>query len=239
MRRNIIREFEELAEALSNYSLMLAYNLQNLCVKAEEASLIPIKVMVEGEMQNLEKCTVIGKKDDYSFMIFPKFDEDMPAVVKGIMDVHPEFKLEEESMKVDSLDGNGNPTEVDARYVLVTMPEVNDDRYDLLKQATKYYYESSKSQMEIANGKADIRLAELTVGETEENMKLIKAERDRVNKQWNDHRDGLYNDKLKEIEEAHNKWLAEDAERKRRQQEAEDARGDSVTKSMRMDAGKK
>ena len=40
---------------------------------------------------------------------------------------------------------------------------------------------------------------------------------------------------LKEIEDAHNKWLAEDAQRKKAQQDAANARGEGVINSMRLD----
>ena len=234
MRRSIIREFEQLSESLSNYSTMFGYNLKNLCIKAEEVSLLPVQVMVEGEMQNLEKCTTIAKKDDYSFMIFPNYEEDMLAVAKGIMAVHPEFKQEEKTMKVDTVDSEGNPTEADAHYILVTMPEVDDDRYDALKKGVEALYEGCKNQMDVANTNADVKLAVLTVDETPENMRLIKAERDKLNKQWTEHRDGLYHEKLQEIEDVHNKWLNQKADLDQKQKEKEDARGENVTYSMRM-----
>ena len=234
MRRSIIREFEQLSESLSNYSTMFGYNLKNLCIKAEEVSLLPVQVLVEGEMQNLEKCTVIARKDDYSFMIFPKYEEDMLAIAKGIMAVHPEFKQEEKTMKVDTLDSDGNPTEADAPYILVTMPEVDDDRYDLLKNATEGLYESCKKQMEGANANADVKLAPMIVDETPENLRLIKAERDKLNKQWTEHRDGLYHEKLQEIEDAHNKWITQKTALDQKEKEKEAARGENVTYSMRM-----
>ena len=234
MRRSIIREFEQLSESLSNYSTMFGYNLKNLCIKAEEVSLLPVQVLVEGEMKNLEKCTTIAKKDDYSFMIFPNYEEDMLAVAKGIMAVHPEFKQEEKTMKVDTVDSEGNPTEADAHYILVTMPEVDDDRYDALKKGVEALYEGCKNQMDVANTNADVKLAVLTVDETPENMRLIKAERDKLNKQWTEHRDGLYHEKLQEIEDAHNKWLNQKADLDQKQKEKEDARGENVTYSMRM-----
>jgi hypothetical protein len=215
---------------------MFGYNLKNLCVKAEEVSLLPIQAMVEGELQNLEKCTTIAKKDDYSFMIFPNFEEDMLAVAKGIISVHPEFKQEEKTMKVDTLDSDGNPTEADAPYILVTMPEVDDDRYDLLKDATNALHEACKNQMNAANSKADINLAQLTVDETEENMNLIKAERDKLNKQWNDQREDLYTAKLQEIEDAHNKWLAALDEQEEKRKEYEASHSQDVVLSMRLDS---
>jgi hypothetical protein len=206
----------------------------NLCVKAEEVSLLPIEVLIEGEVQNLEKCTTIGKKDDYSFMIVPKFDEDLPSLAYSITRVHPEFKQEIQSMKVESADINGATTEKDVRYILVTMPEVNDDRYDVLKDGVKVCYEECKAQMEAANVKSKAKIAEFGIGESEDDLDRIKKGIDQLNDQWYGQRDKLYNEKLQEIEDAHNKWLAEKSEADQRQQEEEAARGDEVTYSMRM-----
>ena len=234
MRRNIIREFDKLAEDLSNFTAMFNFRLKDLCVKAEEVALLSVKVLIEGEQQTLEKCTTIAKQDDYSFMIFPHYDEDMTALQQGIMAVHPEFKQKIESMKIEVATKGGDSQEQDARYVLVTMPEVDDDRYDLLKNAVKAMYDQCKGQMETANTRADAKLAELTVGEEKANIDLIKEKRDELNDEWNGKRDDIYNAKLQEIEDAHNKWLAEKSETDQRQQEEEAARGDEVTYSMRM-----
>ena len=234
MKRAIINEFERLGETLSNYNAIFAYRLMNLCVKAEEVSLLPIEVLIEGEVQNLEKCTTIGKKDDYSFMIVPKFDEDLPSLAYSITRVHPEFKQEIQSMKVESADINGATTEKDVRYILVTMPEVNDDRYDVLKDGVKVCYEECKAQMEAANVKSKAKIAEFGIGESEDDLDRIKKGIDQLNDQWNGQRDKLYQEKLQEIEDAHNKWLAEKSETDQRQQEEDAARGNEVTYSMRM-----
>lgn len=234
MRRVIIREFEELADALSSYTTVFAYRIKNLCVKAEEASLLPVKALIEGEMQNLEQCAIIAKDGDYDFMIFPKYEEDMMQIGNGILSEHPEFKQKIDTMKVDTTDRDGNPKEADAHYIRVTMPEVDDDRYDLLKEGVKAAYEQCKAQMEAANVKADARLLQITVGETEENLDLIKEERKKLNKQWNDHRDKLYNEKLQEIEDAHNKWLADKQEREQRKAEQDAAHNDNVSSSMKL-----
>jgi hypothetical protein len=174
MRRATINEFDQLGEMLSNYCGVFAYRLKNLCVKAEEVSLLPIEVLVEGQVMKLEKCTTIGKKDEYSFMIFPNFDEDMASLGYGITRVHPEFKQEIQSMKVDSVDENGNPKEMNIRYILVTMPVVDDDRYDVLKDGVKVCYEECKAQMQLCNTKADAKFAELTVAESDEDIERLK-----------------------------------------------------------------
>ena len=234
MRRATIKEFDQLAEMLSNYCGVFAYRLKNLCVKAEEVSLLPIEVLIEGQVQKLEKCTIIGKKDDYSFMIFPNFDEDMAALAYGITRVHPEFKQKIESMKVDTVDENGNDKPVDVRYILVTMPEVDDNRYDVLKDGVKVCYEECKAQMQAANAKADAKFAQLTIGESDEDIDKLKKGREKLNEQWNGKRDQLYNDKLKEIEDAHNKWISENAMIHQRNKEDAAANSENVVSSMRM-----
>lgn len=234
MKRAILREFDDLGEKLSSLSGVFAYRLRNLCVKAEEVSLLPIQVMIEGEPQKLEQCTTIGKDDDYSFMIFPNYDEDMEALGHAIFIAHPEFKQEIESMKVDSVDEAGNSKEADVRYIRVTMPEVDDNRYDVLKDGVKVAYEECKAQMEVANAKADARFAQLSVGESEEDLEKLKNAREKLNDEWNGQRDKIYNDKLQEIEDAHNKWLSERSEQEQKRQEDEASHSDTAAHSMQL-----
>lgn len=234
MRRSIIKEFDQLGESLSNQSAQFAYRMKNLCVKAEEVALLPVEILIEGEFQKLESCATIGKKDDYSFMVFPNYEEDLETMGKGIFRVHPEFKQKIESMQVDSVDEAGKNKSMDVHYILLTMPEVDDDRYDVLKDGVKVCYEDCKARMEVLNRKADAKFAELTIGDTDEDVKKLKAAREKLNEQWYGHRDKLYNEKLQEIEEAHNKWLAERGEEERKRMEDEASHNDDVALSMRM-----
>lgn len=235
MRRAVLKEYDLLGESLSNESAVFGYRLKNFCVKAEEVSLLPIKVLIEGELQLLEDCTTIGKPDEYSFMIFPRYDEDMTILGQSIMVAHPEFKQEIKSMTVDSVDEKGDPKEVDVRYLLLTMPEVDDDRYDLLMDGVKVCYDECKAQMEAAAAHADARFAELVVLESEEDKNKLEKGVEALKKQWNDHRDNIYNEKLQEIEDAHNKWLSEHNAIEQKRQEDEASHGDSAAHSMKID----
>lgn len=223
-----------MGESLSNQSAQFAYRMKNLCVKAEEVALLPVEILIEGEFQKLESCATIGKKDDYSFMVFPNYEEDLETMAKGIFRVHPEFKQKIGSMQVDSVDEAGKNKSMDVHYILLTMPEVDDDRYDVLKDGVKVCYEECKARMEVLNRKADAKFAELTIGDTDEDVKKLKAAREKLNEQWYGHRDKLYNEKLQEIEEAHYKWLAERGEEERKRMEDEASHNDDVALSMRM-----
>ena len=195
-----------LGDALSTLNAQFSYRLMNLCVKAEPVSLLSIEAMIEGEPQKLEECARIGKEDDYSFQIFPNYDDDISALAKAIFMDHPEFKQEMRTMQVDISEDESKPDMQDVYYIQVTMPEVDDNRYDVLKNGVKAFYEENKAQMEAVSAKYDAKFATLLDGESPEDVKKVKEARDKQTKTWYEQRDKIYNDKLQEIEDAHEKW---------------------------------
>lgn len=208
MKRSIGNELNELYTKLSNLSGVFGYQLQNLCVKAEPVALLTIEVNVEGENQKLEDCTTIAKNDEYSFMIVPHYEDDIPALEQGILKAHPEFKLKKKTMTVDSMDLKGNPKEVEVPYILATMPDVTDERYDILNESVKLLYDNCKAKMEAAILKSDTKLAGLLVSEGKDTVDEVTDAIDMIKKEWNDKRDQTRDEKLKEIEDAYQKWLA-------------------------------
>lgn len=214
MKREIIKEFDKLGEALSTLNAQFAYRLMNLCVKAEPVSLLSIEAMIEGESQHLEKCAKIGLEDEYTFQIFPNYSGDIPVVAQAIFKEHPEFKQEMKTMKVNASVDENKPDEQDVPYIQLTMPEVDDERYDVLKNGVNAIYEANKAQMEAVTAKADAKFAELIVDESKQDIEQLKEARDKQTKTWYEQRDSIYNNKLKEIEEGHNKWLVKQARQK-------------------------
>ena len=217
MRRDIIKEFDMLGDALSTLSAQFAYRLMNLCVKAEPVSLLSIEANIEGEFQKLEDCAQIGKEDDYSFQIVPNYDDDLPTLAQAVFREHPEFKQEFKKLQVDISEDPNNPDVHDVYYLqltIVTMPEVDDNRYDVLKNGVKGAYDENKAQMEAVSAKYDAKLAKLLDGESDEDIKKVKEARDKQTKMWYEQRDLLYNEKIKEIEEAHDKWQMEQKKEK-------------------------
>ncbi len=195
-----------LGDALSTLNAQFSYRLMNLCVKAEPVSLLSIEANIEGEFQKLEDCAQIGKEDDYSFQIVPNYDDDLPTLAQAVFREHPEFKQEFKKLQVDISEDPNNPDVHDVYYLQVTMPEVDDERYDLLKNGVKAYYEENKAQMEAVSAKYDAKLATLLDSESPEDAKKVKEARDKQTKTWYEQRDKIYNDKLQEIEDAHEKW---------------------------------
>ena len=236
MRRATIREFDSLGEKYTNSISVMDFRFRNLCIKSDPMALLSVKVLIEGELQNIEQCADVGKDNDYQFMVFPKYEEDLGQIAKGILEVHSEFKVEGKTMPIESVDENGNDQTVDVKYLLLTMPVVNDDRYKVLKDGVDAIYQDCKIQMESANNISKAKFAELAPGETKEDLDKLDKELKRLNKQWNEQRDKIHQAKLDDIEEAHNKWLAEQAEQMQQRTEQENARGEEAAHSMKMNS---
>ena len=214
MNRAAIREFDKMSDSLSTLNAQFAYRLMNLCVKSEPVALLPILVNIEGELQKLEECAQISKDDDYTFKVFANYSSDIPALAQGIFKTHPEFKQEMFDEEVEYIDEDGEERMDKVPYILLTMPDVDDERYDVLKDGVKVIYEDTKVRMENVIANADAKMAELMAGESEADIEKVKKNRDKQVKTWTEQRDKIHAEKLQEIEEAHNKWLNEEAERR-------------------------
>lgn len=206
MKRSISNQYDQLQEKLKGYVAMMNFRYINLCIKADPVSLIPVKVNVEGTEKNLEQVAMTAKKDDYRFWIVPKYDEDKDSICKGIAKVHPEFKQKEDTLKIEGISEDGEA--YDVHYIELTMPDVDDNRYNALKDAVDVVYQECKTLMEAAVSKAKAEIAFLSVGETKEDIDGINKAVDNLNEKCEEQRDKLRDKKLQDIEDAYKKWLS-------------------------------
>lgn len=197
----------QLQEKLQGYIGMMFIGYANLCVKVEPVSLLTISVDVEGDLKKLEDVATIGQKDEYQLMIIPHLDEDLPAIGQGIFNAHPEFKQEQEKMEVEMPDGKKRQTP----YILVTMPEVDKNRRDVLKQAADALYNDTKVKMDTAIAQTDAKIAAMSADEKPEDVDNIKASLKEKKEMWEKHRDQMHDDKLKEIEDGYQHHLQQQA----------------------------
>lgn len=216
----------QLQEKLQGYIGMMFIGYANLCVKVEPVSLLTISVDVEGDLKKLEDVATIGQKDEYQLMIIPHLDEDLPAVGQGIFNAHPEFKQEQEKMEVEMPDGKKRQTP----YILVTMPEVDKNRRDVLKQAADALYNDTKVKMDIAIAQSDAKIAAMCVNEKPEDVDNIKESLKEKKEMWDKHRDQMHDDKLKEIEEGYQHYLQQQAAQK--SQQANQDAGKSISMQL-------
>ncbi len=235
MKRSIINQLSQLSERHQGYVAALNYRYLNLCIKAEEASLLPVQVVIENEARNLEDVAYAGKKegDDYSLYVAPKFMDDLTPLSEAVLRSHPEFKQTILNETIDLGEGQG---EQEVSYLKFTMPEVDDDRYDLLKQGVDTFYDMCKADMTAASAEAEARLAVLGIDEKPEDLDNLKKAVDEVNEMWAKKRDELRDEKLKEIEEAYAHWQAGQDEVLGKERENDAAHNDYVARSIKLNS---
>jgi hypothetical protein len=81
---------------------------------------------------------------------------------------------------------------------------------------------------------ADVQFATLSIDEKPEDVDNLKKGVDETNEMWIKKRDQLRDEKLKEIEDAHNKWITDQQATAQKKQEDDAAHNQDVGSSMRM-----
>ncbi len=215
MKRSVINKFEMMEGKLSGYVAQLNFRFMNLCVKAEPMSLLSARFNIQGEEKPIEDVAQVSKKGDYQFMAIPNFEDDMAPLAVGIALKHPEFKQEYGEETVNVVDEQGNPQSVKVKYLLLTMPEVDNNRYEALKTAVDAAYNQCKTQMKAVVERAEPEMALLQEGEDQQDIDRVKKAVERLKKSYNEQRDKLYDEKIKEIDEAHENWQINQVEKRR------------------------
>ena len=200
---------------LSGYVAQLNFRFMNLCVKAEPMSLLSARFNIQGEEKPIEDVAQVSKKGDYQFMAIPNFEDDMAPLAVGIALKHPEFKQEYGEETVNVVDEQGDPQSVKVKYLLLTMPEVDNNRYDALKTAVDAAYNQCKTQMKAVVERAEPEIALLQEGEDQQDIDRVKKAVERLKKSYIEQRDKLYDEKIKEIDEAHENWQINQVEKRR------------------------
>ena len=200
---------------MSGYVAQLNFRFMNLCVKAEPMSLLSARFNIQGEEKPIEDVAQVSKKGDYQFMAIPNFEDDMAPLAVGIALKHPEFKQEYGEETVNVVDEQGDPQSVKVKYLLLTMPEVDNNRYDALKTAVDAAYNQCKTQMKAVVERAEPEMALLQEGEDQQDIDRVKKAVERLKKSYIEQRDKLYDEKIKEIDEAHENWQICQVEKRR------------------------
>lgn len=232
MKRAIVNQYNQLEEKYTGIVNLMNYRFLNMCVKAEEGALLPVKVQIDGQTLNLEDVATMAKKNDYEFVIMPNYTDDLLQVGKGITMVHPEFKQTVDKLEVEVYDANQQKVKRYLPYILLTMPEVDDERYDLLKQLVGASYDECKVRMDAAKAKTTKDLAPLLVDEMDADQ--IREFFNKLNEDWEGKREGLYKEKMDEIEKAYIKWLGDQGQQEIAKMNEEDALGKDVCTSMKI-----
>jgi len=215
----------EYSSLLEGYSGLFIVRLANLCVKSNPISLIPVIVDHPLGEKNIEEVADASVPDDDHIDVYPKLEDDIFVIGKGILEAHPEFKMSVETMK------NGDE---EMRYLHFTMPKVDKNRRDVLLQAVDACYNECKSQLDENKMKYEAQLAEKIPSLSKEDADKAKEDFNNTYKANKDIIDTKNKEKIQEIEEAYQRYLKNKATSDKGAQEEAAATGDDVKTSFRM-----
>lgn len=231
MRKSIALLLGEVEGILSGYATLMNFRFMNLCVKAEPSSLLPLTIEYDSERYNIEKVAGVSMPNKKQLQIFPKSPELLYAIGQAIAKTHPEFKQEIVKFEPEDEDGllEGLPTgesdeyEDDTQTILLTMPTVNKDRYDVLNKAIDGLYDETKAKIETYFGAYTERVAaKLSLANPEEldeaktGLESVRDNHKKLIKEY-------YENKKKEIEDAYQLYLSEQQVKATAKQEQEAA----------------
>ena len=205
----------EMDGKLSGYAAMLNYRYMNLCVEAEAAALVPITVTdIEGNVYNIEQVADCMQPNQFAFEIVPRRMPMLPFIQKGIAETHPEFKQEVIIPKDEDRFYMSGTVDYDSeRHILCTMPEVDDERYKLLTETVKALYDECMVEVDKIKTKYTQMLADRSKDLPEDEADEAKTEQEKLLNQYSEAIKNYRDNKEKEIEDAHNNWVADEAEK--------------------------
>lgn len=234
MKRSVRNIIEEAKSKLGGHVALYSYHLMNLVIKVDPVSLLGVNVKTEEGDATIERVADVFKTDDFHFAVVPKQQEYIVDLGKGILEVHPEFKQEVKNIKElmeEEADIDDDETYL---FILLSMPEVNDDRYKVLKDGVNAYSDAIekkvKTVFDFYNLKVETHVAPLSQEEKDEAKAAMEELDEMAGKTINEFKER----KLKEIEEAYQKYLVEQAEKENERQNEEKAHGKTAGMSMKM-----
>lgn len=230
MRKSIETLISEMKSKMSGYAVMLQYRYMNLCVKAEPAALLSFTVTDDEEEEtNLEDVASAGMANDYQFEIYPNDPKMVFAICKGIKTAHPEFKIDTRTEESDE------ESEENQVVIVCTMPEVNKDRHDLLIEGVDTLYDQCKAKLDANHATYKTRLTAKLVGSSEGDVQEAEDELEKVYKTHDDICLEYKEEKVKEIEEAYQRYLDEQKKKQEAADERAAARGENAKTQYRVD----
>ena len=220
MNNYIAIELSEFQKKMNGYLMMFNYRLTNYCVKAEPTAMLPVTVELTGKAYNFEEVAFATKPDDYTFDVYPKNQNNLQAIIDGVFDIHPEFKME---IKTDKNNNND-----DVRHVIYTMPEVNKDRHDLLAETSKTFHQECLAYLDACYTKQQTKLVEAFTQMTPIEVNEAKAGFKNIYDDAKGQAQQLLDAKLSEIEDGYQRYLTQ-------QEESGNGEYMDYTKGVRLD----
>lgn len=221
MTNYIAVELTEFEKKMSGYIMLFNYRMTNLCVKAEPTALLPVTVALDSSEYNFEDVAVTMRPDEFTFDVYPKNQNNLQAIVRGVEEMHPEFNMEVKTEKQD--DGK------EIHHVVYTMPDVDKTRRDLINETSKIFHKECLAKLNVCYVKQQTQMTEafehLSASDVDEAKDSLKKIYEESKKQA----DKLLDAKLQETEEAYQHYLEG-----KKDDNQKDGSGFDVTKAMKL-----
>lgn len=215
----------ELQKKMSAYAALLNYRYMNLCVKAEPASLLPVTVQLPEDDVDIEEVADVTVPQENQLQVYAKDQAFLLPISKAIFVAHPEFKIEEVPDEDDE----------DEKTLLLTMPEVNKDRHDALVNGVDVLYEEAKGKIQVSFTEYSARIVDKTKNLHPDEIKEAKDALEDVNKQHTDLIKQYTDAKKAEIEDAYQRYLANQAQKEAARKEEEAAHDEKAGLGMKLE----
>lgn len=212
---------------MNGYISLLSFRYMNLCVKAEAASLLPVTVTVNGQDMNIEGLADVAVPQEDMLAVVPHESAYLLQIGKGVMLAHPEFKM-------DIVQPEKSKNEED-KYLTFTMPEVDDARHDLLIDGVDTLHDQCIAKINLLLDVYTVKIAAKMVGEDLETIDAVKDKLTDMHDFYTDLCNKQADVKKKEIEDAYQKYLAEQEAKLQEKQEEVAAHSDEVAQRMKLD----
>lgn len=230
MRITVYKLLQEAQQKMNGYAVYMNYQFMHFGVKAEPAALLSVEVEVGGERMNLEDVADVAIPQDDQFALIPKEQDFLFDICKAVAQAHPDYKIGQKLIngeEEDSLDGEED------RYVLCTMPEVNDDRHDVGMNYVKAIYEEMTAKIDTTHAAYGAEIIKQLASAKPEEIDEAKEEFQKIYDQMKDICKSYRKEKEKQIEEAYQDYLKKKAEAEHAESERQAARGED--KSSKLD----
>ena len=176
-----------------------------------------------GEEKDFEEVADCAIPDDDHIEAYPKSEEFLFAIGKGVLEVHPEFIMKEKTIKMGGQD---------MRILSFKMPPVDKDRRDLLNNAVDAFYQETKAQHDETKAKYSVKIADRLSDASKEDADNYKKRFDDAYKNNCDIAQQTVDDKKKEIEEAYQRYLQNKATAEKAAKEQQAAEGEDVKSKL-------
>lgn len=227
MTKEISLLLGELKSRLNAYVGLMGFRFSNLCVKSDPVAMLPIAVEINGEPYYIEDTCDITQPNEFQLMLYPKSEDLINQLSRGVLATHPEMKqermamLDDDTHKVVPVQDVKEGDKVAAYCIRLTMPTVNKDRHDVLTDSVKLFYDDTMANID-GNCAAYTERIPVELQEHPNQAEEIEAAKEALKKlrsQFEEQAKKIRDEKTQEIEDAYQKYLADKSKIQQEQEE--------------------